>query len=245
METDKPAGAGSVVADRIERQQRTRRAALAAQKHEAGQELTRAELRDLRWYENTQLAAWGPKYLKAMPKGKYAKLAGRQSKLLLEAADKYGLPYEENEEDTVDVGKVLRWFHDFLAANGAALTSGIGDGDDAILHMASGKLKDEYVKRRIAEKDVDIERKRIELQAVAANFYPIEPLRQIHNQEADLIRRLRLKLAKHFDGDARAFIEEQFDDLFDNLERLAAIKLNGDGNLNTSDDEPVAANAAE
>lgn len=162
-----------------------------------------------------------------MPKGDYAQAIGRQSKQLIEAADRYGLPYPRDRRATIDVGKVLRWFHDFLAQNAGLLAS--ARGDDPVLQLASGKLKDDYVRERIQQAQIDNERKRIELANSIGICAPIEPLRQYHNQEAELIRKFRLKLAKRFDGDDREFIENGFEELFDNLDRLAEAKFNTNG----------------
>lgn len=218
MGNAKAARAGAALGERIERQQQARLVATARQKLELGEELNHREVSALKKFEREQLDRYGPQYLAAMPKGDYAQLSGRQPKQLIEAADRYGLPYRPNEK-TVDVGRVLRWFHDFLAAN-AGLLSG-GDEDDQILHLASKELKDEFVRKRIEEKAVDIARKEHELAQLHESYLPIEPIRQCHNDLAGLIRAMRMKLVKRFTGEDKEFIELAFDDLLNDYELLA------------------------
>lgn len=232
MENAKPASSGVAIGERIERQQQARLVQAARQKLEQGQGLSTRELSAVKKFEREQLQLYGPQYLAAVPKGDYAHIVGRQPKQLIEAADRYGLPYKPHTR-TVDVGRLLRWFHDFLAANSDVLVS--GNADDAILQLASKDLKDEFVRKRIEEKDVDIRRKQHELAQLNESYLPIEPIRHYHNEAATLIRALRMKLAKRFEGDDKEFVEIAFDDLFVDYERLA------DAHFNAIDDTEHAA----
>lgn len=231
----KAKAAGVGLGDRIERPQQARLVTAARQKLEVGETLNHREVAAPKKFEREQLDRYGPQYLATMPKGAYAQLSGRQPKQLIEAADRYGLPYRPNEK-TVDVGRVLRWFHDFLAAN-AGLLTGSGDDEDQILHLASKELKDEYVRKRIDEKAVDIERKKHELAQLHENYLPIEPIRQTHNDLAELIRSMRMKLAKRFTGDDKEFVEQAFDDLISDYERTAEYRFNESGH--DPDHEPA------
>lgn len=235
----KAAGAGAALGERIERQQQARLVQAARQKLELGQELNHRELAALKKFEREQLDRYGPQYLTAMPKGDYAQLSGRQPKQLIEAADRYGLPYRPNEK-TVDVGRIIRWFHDFLATN-AGLLSG-GNEDDQILSLASKDLKDEFVRKRIEEKAVDILRKEHELAQLNESYLPIEPIRQLHNELAGLIRGMRMKLAKRFTGDDKEFVELAFDDLITDYERLAESQFNDDAHENEHEPPTGASN---
>jgi len=242
MAKAKPAGAVAALSEQIERRQQASLVAAARRKLEAQQELTQREVAALKKFEREQRDRYGTQYLSAMPKGDYAGLSGRQSKQLIEAADRYGFPYRP-EEKTVDVGRVLRWFHDFLAAN-AGMLSGGGGGDDAILHLASKELKDEYVRKRIEEKAVDIERKRLEVAQLDESYGPIEPLRQYHRGMAGLLRGIRLKLTKRFEGVDQEFVEQAFDDLITDCERLGDSHFNDEA-IDIDVSEPAAGGPLE
>lgn len=237
MSTSQPAGEGLSLSERLELQQQQQLAKSYREKLASGQRTTRAEQRAFAKIEQLHLQEFGLRFLDRMPKKHYQRITARQSKQLLECSDRYGFPYDVSAP-TVNVSRILRWFHDFLAANGSSLVT--SDGEDAILQLASKELKDEYVKRRIAEKDLDIERKRIEVETLSSKYVPIEPLREYHNSLSRLLRRLQMKLAKHFDGEDREIIENGFDDLIHDCERLAESHFAENGS-NINDMEAVDA----
>lgn len=241
MDKAKPSGAGAALADQLDRQRIAALVRSAEQKLRNGEVPNARETAALKKFEREQLDRWGSLYISAMPKGDYARMSGRQSKQLIEAADNYGLPYRPDSK-TVDVGRMLRWFHDFLAANAGMLAG--GSSDDAILHLASKELKDEFVRVRINEKNIDTERKRIELAHLADNYVPIEPLRQYHNELAGLIKRLRMKFAKRFEGQEKEFVERSFEDLNSEFDQLAESHFN-DGNATDIDTANAAGPAHE
>lgn len=237
----KPPRAGAAVADQLERQRIATLVRSAEQKLRGGGTPNSRELSALKKFEREQLDRWGQHYLGAMPKGDYARVSGRQPKQLIDAADRYGFPYKPGDQ-SVDVGRILRWFHDFLAANGAVAAA--PDGEDAILHLASKELKDEFVRQRIEEKKLDVEKKKIENATLLESFVPIEPIRQCHNRQADRIRASRMKFAKRFDGEIREFFEQEFDDLIKDFESFSEAMFSDSGAIDGDPTGPVEAGSA-
>ncbi len=206
------------MADTIERQQQARVVAQAQKKLAANQQLTVREITALRKWEREQAERYGSQYIAAMPKKAYAALSGRQPKQLIEAQQRYGLPYPSSGK-TVDVRHVLRWFHDFLAANASALVTG-DSADDRLLQTASQSLKDEYVRHRIEEKKIDIAQKAMDHAQAKGLLLPIEPIREFHTGLAERLKKLRKKFGRRFEGQDREFCERSFDDFISDLERL-------------------------
>ncbi|QDT71719.1 hypothetical protein [Lacipirellula limnantheis] len=68
-------------------------------------------------------------YYRSIPKKHWRKMSGRQAKTILEQASRYGLPLDG---PTIDLPKVVRALHDFLAANAYKLSR----GDDPLLTTA-------------------------------------------------------------------------------------------------------------
>jgi hypothetical protein len=221
MGSDKSATRGGALVDQIQRRQRDTLVAAAKAKLSASpqQQLTSRELSALRAWEAEQLVRFGRAYLAAMPKADYSDIVGRQSKQLIELARKYQFPYPAGRKDPVDVNRILRWFHDFLATNAALLSS--GGGDDPVLHLASGKLKDEYVRKCIEQKEIDNERKTVELANLVESNVPIDDVRDYHNKVADRLRKVRETLAKKLNGESLELAERIYDNLIDDLEKTA------------------------
>ncbi|MGD9632561.1 MAG: hypothetical protein AB7G28_22695 [Pirellulales bacterium] len=232
------AGSGGALADQIARQQRASVIQAAKKKLEAGEQLTTRELSELRKWEAEQTERYGKAYIAAMPKSAYADYAGRQPKQLIELAQRYGFPYPAGRADPVDVGRIIRWLHDFLAANAASLAG--GSPEDAILQLASPKLKDELVRECIENKRLDNEKRRYENARLAEDYVPIEPLQLFHDRLADRIRKVRERFGRRFQGEHLDFAERLFDDLIDDIEKLC------DDYFNTSEpgEQPIDAEAA-
>ena len=89
-------------------------AASALRKRAAGGRPTAQELAALRRVEAEQDEADQRRHLASVPKRLYREMSGRSDKVLLEQADRHGLPLRGK---TVDLFALSRAFHDFLAAN--------------------------------------------------------------------------------------------------------------------------------
>lgn len=237
MAKQQPPGAGGALSEEIERRQLSSLIATARQKLAANQKLAAREIAALKRFEREQLERYGPAYLAAMPKGDYARISGRQSKQLIEAADRYGLPYR-TEDKTVDVARMLRWFHDFLAQNAAELAASAGD--DPVLQLASGKLKDEYVREKILGVRLDNQRKETENAKAVDECLPVEPMRQLLNFVADRMRRTRERLSRKLDGEARDVADRAYVDMIDDVEKYISSRFNASDFENI---DPAAAGA--
>ncbi|MEM9367515.1 MAG: hypothetical protein AAGD07_16100 [Planctomycetota bacterium] len=99
----------------------------AAVKQHAGDRLTQTESRDLKWYEKRQRTAWMEGSLRAVPKGQFCKMAGRQQKVIDEQAERLDLPIDGA---TVDLFEAIKAYHDLIVANSRRIVA--ADDADAI-----------------------------------------------------------------------------------------------------------------
>jgi phage terminase Nu1 subunit (DNA packaging protein) len=102
--------------------------AAAARKQRAGEKLSPAEAAALRRFRTAAEEADRWRYYASIPKGHWARMSGRQHKVLDEQASRYGLPILGK---TIDLSAVARWLHEFLAANAAKLRP--DNADDELL----------------------------------------------------------------------------------------------------------------
>jgi len=200
----------------------------------AGEELTAKEKKALKEVELENLRKHGTAYLQAMPKMDYCGIIGKHQKQMADDR-RYGFPWPFEKDARINVCEVLIWFHTWMSKNGRKIISGgiEPNGDEPWLQDASKEIKDKYIQKRIEGVELDNEKKRAELSKTYEQFVPIEPIRQWHNQSAELIRRLRERLSRDFDGDNRERIEQGFDDLIDDLVRLTDEQFGNDGDSST------------
>ena len=102
------------------------------QKVVARQELSRREREALKRHEKEQEEARRWQYYASIPQKHWRQMSGRQTKVLNEQAALYGIPFGGA---TVDLPKVVRAVHDFLAENAHKLAR-----DDDPLMQGSGCL---------------------------------------------------------------------------------------------------------
>lgn len=111
----KPATPPEAVSERIDQEL----AAACLRKRQAGQKPTREEIAALRRIEKAREEALRWQYYETVPKKHYLEMAGngvkpRAAGIILEQADRYGLPLKGK---TVNLRDVIRGFHDFIAEN--------------------------------------------------------------------------------------------------------------------------------
>lgn len=124
----------------------------AAIRRERGEKLTQKQTRDLTWLEKTTREAIVDEALHSLPKGIYCELAGRQHKVIDDAAELYDLPIGG---PVVDLYLALEAMHDLIAENAHRLKSHLdGDGDE---------LQKEKLRKQILLLERDIEGRDIKL----------------------------------------------------------------------------------
>lgn len=180
------------------------KARAAAAKRARGEKLTRDETRALEWYEQhtrQEILAAG---LRALPKGVYCELAGRQQKVVDDVGRRYGIP---TTGATVDLFAVVKAFHDLIAKH-ATVLSAEGGAD-----WAQEKLKQqiETLKARRQLLESDLERRREELIARV-------DLRRRAQWIAGRLRTLSEQLGRRHGRDAQRLANDFFANLAEDLE---------------------------
>jgi hypothetical protein len=186
------------------------RAAVA--KRAAGKPLSRQERSALKKFEADKERADRQRYYRTVPKKDYVALSGRLHKQLADCIGRYGVPLEG---ETVDLYRVLRWFHDFLAEHGPLVrrTAGIdpelapGEGDSPALE----KLREEKFRQARLER-LEMERQLL-------------PRATIHDGLTRLAARLRScgeQLQRQHGSDALDVLNEALEDFQREVEALLA-----------------------
>lgn len=93
---------------------RVGRALEAAVREHRGEKLTQAQSRDLAWWRREERERITNEVVRAVPKGLFCAMAGRQHKLVDDAAERYDLPIDRPE---VDLYEAIKAYHDIIAAN--------------------------------------------------------------------------------------------------------------------------------
>jgi hypothetical protein len=174
--------------------QRMELARSAAGKKARGQKLSREESRALDWAGRRQREQMADETLRALPKGLYCRLAGRQQKVVDEQASRYGLPLLGA---TVDLYSVVKAYHDFLAANAARLS----DNTDVDLQRVKLQAEIEVLERRVKLLDADIADRKGRLISRAELVDRLEAF-------SGRLRGLGDRLLRQFGNDALAMLNE-------------------------------------
>lgn len=120
---------------------RQARAHVASAAQIRGETLTRQQSRDVAWLDrqlaDTAVANW----IAAVPKGDYCRLAGRQHKLIDDAARLYELPIADT---SIDLTAAVTALHDIIAANAGRIRGADVDVD-------RDELEDEKLRQQIAK----------------------------------------------------------------------------------------------
>jgi len=105
----------------------------------SGQQPTAEERAALRRHERHQEEQRRWQYYESIPQKHWRQMSGRQTKVLAEQADRYGLPFGGR---TVNLPKLVRALHEFLAANARKLA-----GEDGMMDAGAEALQ-QYRKER-------------------------------------------------------------------------------------------------
>lgn len=129
-----------------------------------GETLSRTQIRDVTWYEKLQRRQIVAEYVRAIPKGEYCDLTGRQQKLVDDAARNYDLPIGGS---TIDLADALTAMHDLIADNAHRIRGDNDPNDRVELEMQKLCEQIRVLRNTGTKGEVEIERLRRESIRVA------------------------------------------------------------------------------
>ena len=172
------------VAERLEKETATR----AYRKVMAGESVTAVERSALKRYEKQQEEERRWQYYESIPQKHWREMSGRQTKVLHEQAEKYGIPFGEK---TINLPRVVRSLHDFLAANARRLS----EDDDLLDAAISSPALERYREERAILAKLD----RLEREG---QLIPRDEIRLGLGQIAAILRTAGEMLQRQFGNDA-------------------------------------------
>jgi hypothetical protein len=136
--------------DKLERET----AARAYKKLMAGETLSRTEQAALRRFEKDKEETLRWQYYRTIPQKHWREMSGRQTKILQEQAQRYGIPFDGR---TISLPNVVRALHDFFKRNAVKLSA-----DEDLLSGESSPALERYREERAALARLDrLERERV------------------------------------------------------------------------------------
>lgn len=172
-----------------------------------GDALTRTQERDLAWFEHLERSRHVEEWQAAVPKGEYGKLAGRQHKLIDDAAAHYGLPLDG---PVINLRAALTALHDLIAANAHRLKGATGD-------LEYDELREEKLRQEVMKLEKENEKAAIELQFARGDAIPRAQLRESLVMLSAQLRTLGQTLAR-INPEARGALNDFLDTLATEIE---------------------------
>lgn len=143
-------GRPASVSDKLERDE----AARAYKKVMLGEKLSRSEQASLRKFEKEKEETQRWQYYKSIPQKHWREMSGRQTKVLQEQAQRYGIPFDGR---TISLPNVVRALHDFFKRNAVKLSA-----EEELLTGESSPALERYREERAALARLDrLERERV------------------------------------------------------------------------------------
>lgn len=189
------------MASRVDQEQIEQRARECLRKQNAGIKPSKSEEAALRVLRGQREEAERWKHYASIPKKHYVQMSGRQHKILDEQCSRYGIPIRG---ETVDLGRVLVWLHDFLAENGPLLLRTVGSDQ-----LLSGELADSPALEKLRE--VTFRLKELEYKERKGNLIPREEIHDAFQQFANRIRSAGDQLQRKFGPDALEILNSAID----------------------------------
>lgn len=109
-----------------------------------GQAPTQAEQRAIERVDRDEARLRILSDIRSIPKSAYIEMSGRQSKVLNEQAERYGIPIAG---ETIDGAAVFRWIHDFLRDNHREIGKQKAAGDFGDPYLDGGADGDVWLSR--------------------------------------------------------------------------------------------------
>ena len=213
----------SEVATKLSKQLDKELAQKAVRKVMAGERPTAKEAAALRRHESEQEETRRWQYYQDIPQKHWREMSGRQSKILNEQAERYGIPFGGR---TICLPRVVKALHNFLARNARKLA----DEDDPLLNsdVASPALE-RYREERAAMARLDRLEREGQLVARA-------DVREGLGRVASILRAAGDGLLQQFGRDAVELLNEAISDAERETERL----FGGEPAVHIAPEEPAA-----
>lgn len=167
----------------------------ALEKQRRGEAPTAQELAALKRVEKAREEELRWQYYRTIPQRHWREMSGRQAKILIEQADRYGIPFGGK---TVDLPAVVKALHDFLAANKTKLST--PDEDELPPLKESEKLA--AVRRQ---------REEIRLQVDRGKYVSRENVRRCFSEIASILRRAGEQLQRRHGNEAYLILHDALD----------------------------------
>jgi hypothetical protein len=186
-----------------------------------GEKLSRRDQEALKRFERHREEELRWKFYHTIPQKHWRQMSGRQAKILYEQAERYGLPIGQA---VIDLPKVVRALHDFLAANAHKLLA-----DDVLMAGGSSPALEEYRRERAVLARLD----RLEREG---QLLPRDEVRDALGRVAALLRAAGDILGREFGGEAQDVLNEALDDVKAEINRT----FGGSRTSNTHGDGSIA-----
>ena len=195
-------------AEQIEREQQVALVQSAIKKHRAGQPLSRQETTAWKRFEREEDERRGRRFVESVPKSLYCEWSGRQTKILHDEADLYGMPLRGS---TIHVPDLVRWLHNFLTKYKHDLPGLVKGGDPG--DGRTPGLREQISEQRLVTERLKTEEHEIALAEKRQQLVPVEPLHLKLGQLAKILRTTGEQLYKNHGqaaGDLMAAALENF-----------------------------------
>ena len=182
-------------------------ASAAYRKVMAGETPTSQERAALKRFEKEQEEQRRWQYYDSIPQKHWRQMSGRQAKVINEQAERYGIPFGGR---TINLPRVVRAIHDFLANNARKLLD--SDDDDLLHSSASSPALERYREERAKLAKLDRLEREGELVRIADIRYGL-------GNVASVLRRAGEALQRQFGDGAVEILNEAYDDAAAEIQR--------------------------
>ncbi len=169
------------------------------------QELTKEERRALKRHEKEKEERLRRQYYNAIPQKHWREMSGRQTKVLNEQAERYGIPFGG---PVICLPSVVRALHDFLAENAVKLAR----EDDPLMQGGGSPALERYREERAMLARLD----RLEREG---SLIPRDEVREALGRVATILRSAGDALGRQFGSAALDIYFEALDDAERELQR--------------------------
>ena len=189
------------------------------------EELTKQERSALKRHEKEKEERLRWQYYGSIPQKHWRQMSGRQTKVINEQADRYGIPFGG---PTVNLSAVVRGLHDFLAENAVKLAR----DDDPLMQGSGSPALERYREERAAIARLD----RLEREG---RLLPRDEVREAMGRVASMLRGAGDALQRQFGPAAVEILYEALDDALREIDR--SFGTDEDGADRDSPHQPAAA----
>ena len=170
-------------------------AAAAMRKRQAGEIPTPRELQALKRVERQLEEEKRWEFYRSIPQKHWREMSGgRQTKVINEQAERYGIPFGGR---TIVLPDVVRALHDFFAKNAVILAAGEPDADPPALER---------------QREIKVQQEMLRLQQMEGSVVPRDEVHEVFSRVAAILRQTGETLARQFGDDARRLLDEALDD---------------------------------